>query len=115
LSKIDKSVQELRRLTADNAAQQRRLDTLEPLIKNRVAFAIETVDAFRSKGEGAAVQLIETGKGKAWMDDIHKTMDQMESEERDLLKKRADAADNDAVTAKWTIALGTFAAIVLAT
>src|SRR5437867_3887400 len=28
----DQKIQELRRLTVDNAAQQRRLDTLEPLI-----------------------------------------------------------------------------------
>ena len=36
LSRLDQTVREIRSLTADNAGQQRRLDTLEPLIQSRL-------------------------------------------------------------------------------
>ena len=114
LGKIDKSLQEVRKLTADNPRQQQRLDALEPLVKNRLAFAKETIDARRAAKGQEAVQLIKTGKGKALTDEIRKVMGEMRSEEEALLKQRVEAAQNDAQNAKRTIVLGTLTALVLA-
>ena len=114
LEKIDKILQETRKLTEDNPREQRRLDALEPLVKSRIDFAKETIDAIRTRGEAAGVQLIRTGKGRALTSEIRKVIDEMEREENDLLKQRAENAQSDAANAELTIVVGTLAALVLA-
>ena len=114
LGKIDKILQEVRKLTEDNLHQQRRLDVLEPLVKNRLAFAKESIDVRGTKGLEAAVQLVRTGKGEALTDEIRKVVGEMQNEENGLLKQRAEAAQADAMNAKWTIVLGTLTALGLA-
>jgi methyl-accepting chemotaxis protein len=114
LGRTDKVIQEIRKLTADNPSQQQRLATLEPLVKSRIDFARETVDATRTKGQEAGVQLIKSGKGRTLTNEIRKLIDQMDSEEQDLLKQRAAAAQAGAQNAEWTIVLGTLAALALA-
>uniref|UniRef100_UPI002FC8FE18 CHASE3 domain-containing protein n=1 Tax=Polaromonas sp. TaxID=1869339 RepID=UPI002FC8FE18 len=114
VGKIDKSLQEVRRLTAGNPQQQRRLDALEPLVKSRLAFARESIELRRAKGLEAAAQLIKSGKGKALTDEIHKVLGEIERDEEALLRQRVEAAQNDADNAKSAIVLGTLAALVLA-
>jgi methyl-accepting chemotaxis protein len=114
LVRIDKVIQEIRKLTEDNPRQQRRLDALEPLVKSRLNFAKEEVDTIRAKGPEAGIQLVKTGKGRTLTNEIRKVMGQMESEEKDLLKQRAEAAQADAQNAQRTIVLGTLAALMLA-
>jgi len=114
LGRTDKVIQEIRKLTANNPLLQQRLDALEPLVKSRLDLARETVDTIRTKGQESGVQLVKTGKGRTLTNEIRKVIDQMESDERDLLKKRAEAAQADARNAKWTIVLGTLIALVLA-
>ena len=111
---IDKTLQQVRKLTEDNPAQQQRLDALEPLVEQRLARARENIDIRRTKGLEAAIQNSKTGKGKALMDGIRKIIGQMENEEHDLLNQRVAVADTDAINARWTIVLGTLAALVLA-
>src|ERR1700722_11483910 len=52
----------LRRLTPDNPSQQTRLTTLEGIIRQRLAFADETLDLQRRSGLAAAAALISTGR-----------------------------------------------------
>lgn len=114
LERTDKAIREIRQLTADSARQQQRLDALEPLVKSRIDFSREAVDAIRARGPEAGILLIKTGKGRTLSDEIRKLIDQMESEEQDLLKQRTEAAQADAENAKRTIVLGTLMALVLA-
>ena len=114
LGKTDKLIQEIRKLTADNSHQQQRLDALEPLVKSRLDFVRETIDAVRTKGSETGVQLIKTGKGRALTNEARKVIDQMHGEEQDLLKQETEVAQADAENAKWTIVLGTLTALVLA-
>ena len=114
VGKIDPAIRELRKLTGDNPRQQRRLDALEPLIKNRLANAQENIEVRRTKGLEAVVQFTKTGSGKALTDEIRKLVDEMKTEEEGLLTQRSEAAQADAETAKRIIVLGTFAALVLA-
>ena len=114
MGRTDEVLQEIRKLTANNARQQQRLDALEAPVKSRVDLARETVDAIRTKGPSAGIQLIKTGKGSTLTNEIRKILGQMESEEQDVLTQRTEAAQNDAQRTKWTIVLGTLAALVLA-
>ncbi|MEK6210806.1 MAG: CHASE3 domain-containing protein [Pseudomonadota bacterium] len=114
LSKLDGTVQEIRRLTTGNARQQHRLDTLEPLIKNRLVLSRETIDVRRTNGLDAAVQSVKSGKGEANMDEIRKVLGEMRSEEEESLKQRVEQAEADARNAKWAVLLGTLVALALA-
>ena len=114
LGKIDSSIQAVRTLTADNSQQQRRLDVLEPLVKERLGLAKEMIEVRRTNGFEAALALVKTGKSKVVMDQIRKVNVEMESNEQDLLKNRAEAAETDARNAIWVIVVGTLTALALA-
>src|ERR1700722_2402028 len=91
---IAQTTKEIRDLTADNPNQQQRLDTLDPLITDKLAELQETIDLRKdpTKGFEAAKDVVVTDKGKNLMDNIRKVVGDMEGEEHDLLKKRADEA-----------------------
>jgi PAS domain S-box-containing protein len=78
----------LRRLTADNPSQQERLSTLEDLIRQRLAFAEETLDVQRRRGSAAAAALISTGRGQETMQRFALVVGALEREEQFLLNVR---------------------------
>jgi PAS domain S-box-containing protein len=85
---IDQEVKELRRLTADNPNQQRRLDMLEPLIAGRIALVTEMIDVRKNWGFEAARQLVMTDKDRGITDVIRRLISEAEREERGLLQRR---------------------------
>ena len=112
--KVDKSLQEVKRLTVDNPRQQQRIEPLSTLVRERLASAKETIDLHRSGKTEAALQVIKTGKDKSLMDQIRKAIGEMKSEELDLLRKRTDEAQINASKTKWSIALGSLFALAFA-
>ncbi|HVT04544.1 MAG TPA: CHASE3 domain-containing protein [Thermoanaerobaculia bacterium] len=114
VDRIEPGIQSIRKLTADNERQQQRLDTLEPLVKSRLAFTAESIESRRAHGAEAALELIKTGRGKVLMDQIRDVVGQMKSEEEGLLKLRSDTAAHDAENAKRAIVVGTIIALMLA-
>jgi len=83
----------LRRLTADNPAQQRRVDRLEPLLRERLAGPADTV-AIRTESIQAVVE-------------------EMRAAERMLLAARAAASDSRAARTRWIILIGSLAVVVV--
>ncbi len=81
-------VSSLRQLTADNAAQQERIATVEQLIADRIDLMNETIERRRSKGLAAAMDLILTDRGKELTDQIQKILNEIEEEELQLLAQR---------------------------
>lgn len=112
--KIGLALENLRKLTADNPLQQKRLDVLEPMIKERMDFSEQTAKLFQANGVNAAIERIKSDNGKAIKDGIKRIIDQMQSEEIALLKQRSEENEVDANIVKWTIVLGTSAALVFA-
>ncbi len=112
--KINQDIQDMRKLTVDNPAQQRRLDALEPLVNNLLAFTKEVIDVRRTNGVGAATLLVKSGRLKAIMDDIRKVTGDMQGEEQELLKKRVEIARSDAQNEELIIVLGTITAALVA-
>ena len=82
---------EVRQLTSDNPAQQKRLDALEPLIATRLDMAKAQIDTRRTNGFKAAQDMVASGQGKKVMDEIRQVVAAMVDEENGLLKER-DAA-----------------------
>lgn len=103
----------VKNLTADNPAQQRRLALLEPLVEKRLVHAREAVDLRKNKGFEAARQLILTDLGKNLMDDIRKIYAEMDAEESNLAQVRNAGAEAAARNTKLAIILVTVFSVVV--
>ncbi len=104
-------------LTQDNPNQQKRLDAMEPLIKDKFTELQETIDLRKDpiKGFEAARQVVLTDKGKDLMDNIRKVVGDMEDEENGLLKKRSEESSLSVDQTHATIVWGTFSAFIFLT
>lgn len=80
----NQAIVNLRRLTADNPNQQRRLDALELIVASKIAELNETIDLRKTKGFDAALQVIRSDKGKKAMDDARRLIAEMGNEEKTL-------------------------------
>jgi methyl-accepting chemotaxis protein len=92
-------------LTADNAAQQKRIATLRPLVTAKFAEMQETIDLRRSSGFAAAKAVVLQNKGKAVMDQIRGVLTEMSGNESSLLGQRADESAAAATRSRWTDSL----------
>jgi methyl-accepting chemotaxis protein len=105
----------LRTLTADNPNQQKRVDSMELLVTAKLAELKETID-LRAKGSAdEALKIVRGAEGKRAMDDIRRILDQMDNEERGLLKQRAEEGAAAATGAKSIIIFGTLLCLLLTT
>jgi PAS domain S-box-containing protein len=95
-TRIPDQVKLVRKLTADNAAQQHRLDLLEPLITTYLAFRAETIMLQKTKGGEAARRNIMTGAGTRKMNAIGQLLGEMEKDEHALLVRRSAEAEQSA-------------------
>jgi methyl-accepting chemotaxis protein len=103
---------ELRKLTADNPAQLARIDEAESLIGSKLAELKRTVDLRRTQGFDAALKVVGTGEGKRAMDDLRRVTSEMERAERERLAQRSEGAESSASSAKATILVGVFLALI---
>ncbi len=104
----------LRRLTADNAVQQRHIQELEPLMAKRLSRLEGGIEARRSGGVDAGVRWMSSGEGKAAMDDIRQTLAAMRASEEGLLKSRAAESEATIANTRLTIVVGTIIAGAIA-
>jgi methyl-accepting chemotaxis protein len=112
ISVVRQYLDDVRFLTQDNASQQRRLDTLDPMVNQRLKSLADLLDLQKSKGPEAAKQSISTGNGKKEMDDIRNMIAEMKDEENRLLKIRNDDAKSSVQNANIAIFAGTAFALV---
>ncbi|MBT0769906.1 CHASE3 domain-containing protein [Kineosporia sp. J2-2] len=66
-SDLESQQEELRELTSDNARQQKRLDTLAPLITAKLSEMQNTIDLRREQSFRAARDVVLTNQGKTVM------------------------------------------------
>lgn len=110
---VEPKLAELRSLTSDNIEQQNRLARLTPLVDAKFAELKETIDLRKSKGSEAALEVVLTDRGKTLMDDIRRTVGEMQAEENRLLALRTEESKNSATWTTTTILVGGIAAFVL--
>jgi methyl-accepting chemotaxis protein len=106
LVQIRRSFDEVRRLTADNPAQQRRFSALQPLIDAKLAELKQTIDLRRADGFDAAVKVVLSNVGKTTMDQIRALVGEADQAEVELLKQRSDDAHASADLATSIIIWG---------
>ncbi|HSW08804.1 CHASE3 domain-containing protein [Aquabacterium sp.] len=112
IAEIPVLLKKLHDLTADNTNQQQRVITLEAQVATRLGRLKETIDLRRQSGLEATIKHVQTGEGKRVMDGLRRLTDQIEREERDLLKQRAGEVEAAAGSARSTIVWGTFLALL---
>jgi methyl-accepting chemotaxis protein len=110
---VSNVVRELRTLTADNPNQQKRLDAAEQLIAAKLAELKQTIDLRRKGDVDETTKIVRGGEGKRYMDDLRRILNEMDSEERGLLKQRAEEADAAAGSAQSVIIFGTLLSLAL--
>lgn len=110
---IGPKLDEVRHLTRDNASQQRRLDVLQPVIRQRFESLQLGVEARRDKGMVVASELVQKGVGKRAMDEIRSTLDDMVAEENALMKIREQRLLDEVRRTTALIVIGIPVAFVL--
>ena len=111
---LDSSLARIRQLTRGNATQQARLDTLALLARASIAFMDSTVEVRRSLGLDSAIARIETGRGRALMDEIRRVEQAMSDEEGRVLAARLASVESERRRTLVLLCLGTAAAIAAA-
>ena len=84
-SRIAQQLKEVRNLTGDNPEQQRRLDQIDPLVRDRLAVLEETIALERRGEHDAALALVNSDRGKNTMDKIRGLLREMGDDEQRLL------------------------------
>ena len=96
----------LRKQTADNPNQQRRLGALSPIIETRLAELRESIDLRRNQGLDVALKYVVSGAGKNHMDQVRSIIAEADQEERTLLDRRSEEARSSANMTMWIILWG---------
>jgi signal transduction histidine kinase/CheY-like chemotaxis protein/CHASE3 domain sensor protein len=97
LTVISKRLDEIARLTSDSPAQQARIERLKLQVDAKLAGLRETIELRRTRGFEAALAVVNSGQGKAEMDEIRAQLAAMDEEEGRLRRLRVAEA-NDAYT-----------------
>ncbi|HEX7688570.1 MAG TPA: CHASE3 domain-containing protein [Burkholderiaceae bacterium] len=104
---VGKLEHELRGLTADNPNQQRRLDEADAVVQARLGELAHNIQLRRDGGLDAGAKAVAAGAGKRTMDTLRSISQQMEAEERELLRQRAEEVELTAERARQTVVAGT--------
>ncbi len=110
---IDADLENLRKLTVNNARQQHQLAILVPVVAERINETTSTIELCRSQGIAAAQAAIASGQGKILQDRIRAIISEMEATEQALEKNGAFATQNAATITRTVIIGGSALALVV--
>lgn len=97
---------DLRKEVSDNPRQIQRLKEIEPLFDQRKAMMRGGVEARESSFEKAKAH-VESGKGKALTDDLHRRIDELQAEEMALLATRQAESERSSRLTTFVVFFGT--------
>lgn len=89
--RIGASISQLRSQTADNPAQQERLNRLAKLVEAKLAELRRTIELRRTAGLEPALAIVNSDQGKGTMDEIRNVLADMQTEEAGQLSRRLAA------------------------
>src|ERR1035438_10213972 len=115
LPEIATTVNDLRELTSDNPAQQKRIGQAEPLIAAKLFELKRVIEMRRNRDVDQAMKAIQAGEGKRLMDELRGILAEMEREERNLLEQRAGEVRAAATGATIAITIGTLLCLLVVT
>jgi len=113
-SGVKKELDEVRLLTLDNAVQRDRVVTLTTLTKQRLTSLQEAIIAQDTEGEDDALDSMMTSGGATTKENIRKVVEDMETEEKQLLAQHeATATAHAQSTRRLTVAASTLAFVLV--
>lgn len=96
----------VRNLTSDNLKQQRSLDSLEPVIAERLRELQERIQVRRDFGLAAGAAAVREGLGKQYMDRVRTTISAMKTEEERLLALRSTELEASSQKTRTALVFG---------
>ena len=112
LHEIEKTFDNVRKLTSDSETQQRRLDSLRPVIDAKLAELKATIEQRRTQGFESTARVVTAGEGKKTMDQLRRIVADMDHQEGELLDRRQEEAEASAQTTKAVVLWGSTSGIV---
>ncbi|HEY3132729.1 MAG TPA: CHASE3 domain-containing protein [Acidobacteriota bacterium] len=112
IKNIGEHVQALRKLTVDNAAQKRRIDNLEPLVKSGIRALQLQIDSRITATLPTETSSPQASVGRI-LGDVRTVLQDMETAEIELLRQRNEAAQQANRQANLLILFGSLLAVVL--
>ncbi len=104
----------LKKLIADNPGQQRRFDSLQATVAEKLDFSQQKIETRKTKGFNAALSVFLTRRGHELMDNVRTAVEEMKAVEEGLLKQRSQEARADATRSLITLlALSTLSFSIL--
>jgi signal transduction histidine kinase/CheY-like chemotaxis protein/CHASE3 domain sensor protein len=88
LAAIPPQINDLAQLTSDNPTQQARIASLKPHVDAKLAELNQTIELRRTQGPAAALEVVNTDRGKIEMDAIRAQLAAMAQVESELRDKR---------------------------
>ncbi len=103
----------LRKLTAEDAAQQKRTDVLEPLVAAKLEELRLTLAQRDAGDEGGLQDMVRAGLGKDYMDRIRAKLTAAGKAERRVLRQRIKDRQTHGRNATWLMLGGSASALLL--
>lgn len=110
---VEKAYNEVKKLTGDNPKQQKNCNELRPLIDDKLNFMKELISVRKKQGFESAKELVNSSKGKEYMDAVRVKIAEMKNEESGLLKIRSDESATSARIVTNFIIAGIISAIII--
>lgn len=112
LGDIERNYDDLRKLTADSAAQQQRLDSVRPLLDAKLAELKFVLEMRRTQGFEVTSKRVSAGEGKRLMDQLRAILADADAEERVLLERRRLEAEAAAQVTTMVILWGSIGGVL---
>ncbi len=115
VASTNESLQHIRVLVADNAAQSFKVDKLSSLVKERLASLEVTNQLYQQKGAEPAFYRVRTGNSLKFRMALHRAIDDIKLSETELLQRREIEIKRSASSTQLTIIAGSCLALILLT
>ncbi len=112
---LAKGLDTVRKSTIANPDQQRRLDEVESLLKERIEWEEKVIEARREKGLSNAAEMVATGAGIRLVDGIHERLKEMVTEEYKLLGSDRKGVEAAAIATFLLLPFGVFVTLAVLT
>jgi signal transduction histidine kinase len=108
LQELPAELDNLKRLTQDNASQQTRIVEMRAVMEQRLSLLQQGINLRRSDRMDSIHAMVLTGTGKAQMDHLRSIADEMEAEERGLLAQRIIETKSSSRRTRITLGVASF-------
>ncbi len=103
VQRVDQTLRELKTLTADYNGQQRRLSSIEDLVRQKLAYHRRMIDLRKEKGIRAVAESFSLGTGHELMDRLRAAINAMEDEEKRVLTQQTNDARSRSQKSMWSL------------